>query len=209
MQTIRKFKQNLVGALALAIPLAVSAAPVTLRFAGEMQAAWPGAPVGTPFVVSYTFDPAQPVDQTPDPSEGLYVGPGGSFFFGTVSFTAGSLVLPGYLQSIYIMDNAPGQDDVFQIYAVIADAANNGSTAWIFASGKDWLSGDSLPLNAAFFDGASSLVFEAVENSPGPNPLQAFPGPAGVRALPEPGSLALVGLALAAVAGSRRGRART
>jgi hypothetical protein len=201
MQSIRKFMQGLVGALVLAIPVAVSAAPVTLRFAGEMQSAWPGAPVGTPFVVTYSFDPAVLVDKFPEASLGQYVNPDPSVFFGTVTFSAGSLVLTGRLVNIFVEDAAPGQDDLVDIYGSLDDGTN-GAYAWIRSSGKDWLSGVSLPLDAAFFDGASHLVYETGIQSPEPNPYQDFT--ARVRAIPEPGSLALVCLALAAVAGSRR-----
>jgi len=202
MQTIRKFMQGLAGVLALAMPVAVSAAPVTLRFAGEVQVAWPGAPVGTPFVVTYSFDSAQLVDAAPAASVGQYVAPGGGFF-GTVSFTAGSLVLTGALTSIFVEDAAPGQDDRIEIYGGIDGANNNSAYAWLRATGIDWLGSASLPLDAASFDGASSLLYETGVQSPEPNPYQDFT--ARARALPEPGSVALVCLALAAVAGSRRG----
>lgn len=189
--------------------VAAHAAPVTLQFTGNMVVSWPGAPLGTPFSLSLTYDPADIVSDPIDPSATYFVRkpPAQPYPAGTATFAAGSFLVSGAITTIYVYDGGAGQEDIVDIYAYMAPAGKDDPYSVyqfdIMGRGKDWFSGFNLPVNGGYFAGADSLTLYASPAGLDPS----FEAPAA--AVPEPSSLALTCLGLAAVAAARRRKQRS
>lgn len=204
MQAISKVVKGLAALMLLAIQVAAPAAPVTLQFTGTMVVNWPGAPLGTPFSLSLSYDPAEIVASPISASEAYFVQkpPAQPYPAGTALFTAGSFQVTGIITTIYVKDGGAGEDDVVDIYSYLAPPGNIDPYSVvqfeILGRGKDWFSGFNLPLNGSYFAGAESLTLSA--SPAGKDPT--FNAPA--VAVPEPGSLALTCLGLTVAAALRR-----
>lgn len=194
-----------------------SAVPVTFTFQGATGSGGVDAlqifgpveiPAGQPFTFSYSFESTTP-DSSPFPESGLYLGAVSSFIFTMAGQTL--TLTPNFRNEITVLNIDPLGDDFEQYGLEIAEALIEEGIlrglAVFFTAGTGRVNAfesDALPISLSdlnFFFASDFTMLGLV----GPPEEELFeflrlPGFAFVLVVPEPGTLALIILALGCLA---------